>query len=106
MFLPERVLACSYVKLGSMHGVHDLPNYLSPSLSPISLTIQYELLILQGIDINSPHYWSKQFGMFKKTANLARAIFKSLSFSKQTNHLLIYVLQLARRTALSKTLHY
>lgn len=45
-------------------------------LSPNSLTIQCELLILQGIDINSPHYESKQFGEFKKIANLAQSVFK------------------------------
>lgn len=70
IFLPERVFACSYVKLGSMHGMLNSQNYLSPhppsTPPPNSLTIQREMQILRGIDINSPHYWSKQFGMFKK----------------------------------------
>lgn len=56
-------------------------------LSPNSLTIQCELLILRGIDINSPHYWSKQFGIYKKGLHHKPrpGCLQKLSFSKQTN---------------------
>lgn len=56
-------------------------------LSPNSLTIQCELLILRGIDINSPHYWSKQFGIYKKGLHYKPrpGCLQKLSFSKQTH---------------------
>lgn len=70
-----------------------------------SLTIQCELLILQGIDINSPHYWSKHFGMFKKISHsLPGLTSKHIRFSKQTNHFLICVLQPAWRKPVNAAL--
>lgn len=75
-------------------------------LSPNSLPIQCKLLILRGIDINSPRYWRKQFwDVYKKILFLESSTRLYSAAKGLQNKLTIWLIWLSR-LAQSQMLHY